>query len=156
MNSSFNKAFFLHSMKLNRKKTFASIVAILSLLLGTAIYSFFRPPPVILKNIYAFIGLESAIENIRIQLTEIALPEWFLYNFPDGLWMLSLSLCILLIWDLGFSRKSIFWIILCLCIGFGFELLQAIKIVQGIFDPLDLLFISFGFFLALTFTLKKK
>lgn len=81
------------------------------------------------------------------------LPEWFIYSLPDALWMLTLMLIILMIWNFRLNRKSIPWISLAFVTGISFEFLQAFHIVRGTFDAIDLAFIIAGGLIPVSITL---
>lgn len=139
---------------LNNRKTIARFLSISSIILGVAIYSFFRKPPLLLTKLYKALYLESTISSIQDYFAQTSLPEWVLYGLPDLLWMFSFTLVILLIWGFKANLHSILWIGIVLIIGLLYEILQFPNIVPGVFDVMDLLYITTGALMALFFTIK--
>lgn len=141
---------------LSNKKTIAFFLSLSALLIGVAIYSFFRIPPFILNKLYELTNLQKSVQSIRNNFINTELPEWLLYGIPDLLWMFSFLLFILLIWNFRINRHSLIWILGTICIGLGYELLQLTEFTSGVFDYKDLGYILTGALLALCFTIKIK
>jgi|WetSurMetagenome_2_1015567.scaffolds.fasta_scaffold277470_2 hypothetical protein len=81
------------------------------------------------------------------------LPGWVLYSLPDALWMSSLTMLILVIWDFKLYRQSIFWLMTAVLSGLLFEILQAFHILPGTFDTVDLIFLIGGALCPVSLTL---
>lgn len=95
-------------------------------------------------------GLEDLIIFIRNHTEEnsIYLPEWFLYSFPDALFLFSGVLFIDIIWDEERSKGKYLWILSFLTIVIGSEISQALQVVPGTFDWYDLTLMIFAGFNA--------
>ena len=77
------------------------------------------------------------------------LPDFCIYNLPDGLWAFALTSLILIIWknQQGFNR--IIWLIFVLIFIIGQEVLQKMNLLPGTFDFLDVWTMIGGYFLSL-------
>lgn len=136
------------------QKTYIILLSILSLISGGFIYLFLRKPPavfqaVIPKNYMTAIRELSLARNLSTNT-----PDWVIYNLPDCLWMFSFTLAICVIWDFKLHRQSKFWLAVCFLSGIGFEILQHMSLVPGVFDWKDLIFIISGATLPLSFIFK--
>lgn len=84
--------------------------------------------------------------------------SFVLYNLPDGLWMLSLFLLIILIWEKT-SKSSVYtWLTIGFSTGILYEVSQHFGKVSGTFDIMDVVCITAAFLLSITtlFTLNKQ
>jgi hypothetical protein len=66
----------------------------------------------------------------------IKLPLYVRDQFPDGLWAYSFISCILIIWN---RAIKILWILIAFASFTFFEIFQALGIINGIGDLLDIL-----------------
>ena len=111
------------------------------LAIGFFLYAVLRPyhPYVIrLNSLFNFSSLK------------LDVPSWFIYNLPDGTWCASGAILINAFKkENGFTRKELFWSTIVLFIGLLLECLQNFGIVTGTFDMGDILFLFFGYFIAL-------
>jgi hypothetical protein len=102
-----------------------------SLLSGLLIYVYQRDMDLPVNNWAASIGLypdEKSISSF----------SWITYTLPDALWMLSLTTCILLVWNFKWHTRSKVWYFIAFGGGILFEILQAFHLIPGTFDILDL------------------
>lgn len=130
-----------------RMKNKIFLASILSLILGTAIYLLFRASSLKIFNWLEILTIDfrsSDIRNFSISYIE-KLPNWFLFSLPDGLWIFSYVCLMVCIWNFKFNYQSIFWICIIPIIAISSELGQAINLVKGTFDILDLVFYILGF-----------
>lgn len=101
----------------------------LPLVIGFSIYVFFR------KGSYQFqswLGLPS----FHFCFT---LPDFILFQLPDGLWLYSYTNLMLLIWNNSFSTFSKLWIWSGFIIALSFEVLQFFKLYTGTYSTLDVI-----------------
>lgn len=127
-------------------------LAMSSLILGFSIYLLSRETSNILYQIAVYAGFRVEVDYLRELVP--ALPSWFVYSLPDGLWMFSFSVLILLIWDFKRTPGALVWISLALITAVITECLQTTAILPGHYDGQDLAFISLAAFLPLCFTHK--
>ena len=100
---------------------------------------------------FRYLSLENQILEIRKSIN-FELPNWFVFNLPDGLWIFSYTFMMLKIWNYKFTIKSLFWILLMPLIAITSEFLQYFHILCGTFDLLDLIFYLLGTSLPLLLT----
>lgn len=100
---------------------------IFPLLLGTVIYVSTRT-----NNIYF-------LKVLNLENSKISLPNWIMFNLPDGLWAFSFSSLIAIIWQNSIRKEYMFWLIFSCIVSI------IIEISYGTFDLLDLIFILIGF-----------
>ena len=154
----YNGALRVNFQKFHLKKKVRFLLpftlAVASLILGSSIYLFSRNTSNIVYHISDRMEVSSQVEAIRDLVP--ALPSWFLYSLPDGLWMFSFSTITLAIWGFQRSREAIVWFSAALAIGVLMEFLQALATLPGQFDWRDLVCIFFGAFAPLCFTYKSE
>ncbi|MBK9103729.1 MAG: hypothetical protein IPL92_03985 [Saprospiraceae bacterium] len=135
-----------------KRQILALSISLLSFLLASSIYLFYRETSNILYQVFASTDVSNAIDSLR-SITP-PLPPWLIYSLPDGLWMLSFCILILTIWGFQRSREAIAWIIITLAIGGFLEFSQALNILPGHFDWSDLAIMLIAVLLPLCFTHK--
>jgi hypothetical protein len=66
-------------------------------------------------------------------------PQWLLFSRPDALWVYALTALMVLIWSgVPHERASSLWVASGAILGCGGELAQAVGLVRGTYDPVDL------------------
>jgi hypothetical protein len=132
--------------KSNMKKQMIAGV-ILPLAFGGLLYILFRPLTIILFKPTGQLGLSETIEQLRnlTQQFEGQLPDWLIYNLPDGLWSFALTTAMLQHWDNKIDKQSTFWIALVPVIGISLESFQKFNILLGTFDLMDIALILIGY-----------
>lgn len=73
--------------------------------------------------------------------------DWIIFNLPDGLWVYSLTSLMIIIWK-NHTWQSLGWICSGLLIAIISEFCQAIGILPGTYDPVDIVFYLLAFGLA--------
>lgn len=122
------------------------------LLFGSVIYIIFRSQKLLMFRWFEFLNLNYLIQDIRDFATSYKFPNWFVYNFPDGLWIMSYILIVLEMWNRKITTQNIFWILIISFIAITSEVFQCIGVIRGTFDFLDLFFYFLGTFIPLFFT----
>lgn len=105
----------------------------LSLSIGILIYCLFRKQSILHFN--------TNFQNI---------PDWIIYNLPDGLWTYSFTSFNILIWKNEKSKAKRIWILLPLIISLLFEVSQYI-LGFGTFDNKDIIWCICGYILSMIF-----
>jgi hypothetical protein len=100
------------------------------LILGCLLYIIGRP--IANLNIGSYMGLHNTAFRIK-------LPIWLSYNAPDGLWLYSFLMCLILIWQSDRKPESFVWFFSLITATFLSELLQKFSIIHGSFDIYDML-----------------
>ena len=116
--------------------------------LGILIYVFFRIPNYRILKQLNIDGTEQLIKNYN-------LPDWFVYNLPDALWLIGFGSLIFIIWEYEFKKLNIIWFFIPLICAFTLEIAQYYSILDGTFDFMDLLFYLFGFITIIIVNIKK-
>ncbi|MBC8029179.1 MAG: hypothetical protein H7Z16_03630 [Pyrinomonadaceae bacterium] len=128
---------------LRLKKSFLLLHVVLPMLVGGLIYVCWRDPGLTMFKWFRALGWEPIILQLRLAAAAgtTALPFWFVYSLPDGLWVYALTAFMGHVWS-G-SRASVSKIA-CLgvgpVLGAGSELGQLARLVPGSFDWTDLVF----------------
>jgi len=110
------------------------IRVIFPLFLGGMIYLLFGAKGIRLVDWMTNI---SVLENLRNQLGHFHIPDWILFNLPDGIWLFSLLQLIDIIWS--DEKGSHIWIALSVVLAIGHEIGQKFGLFSGTYDELDVL-----------------
>ena len=120
----------------NRKTEVALAVGML--ILGGAIYLLFRTKRLVMFHVTDTLGLTDAIDGWRQAVKGMRLPEWTIYVLPSALW----SGAYILIMDALLRNHRLATRLLATgfipLLGIVAEGLQAVGVVPGTFDWLDL------------------
>lgn len=73
-------------------------------------------------------------------------------SLADGLWAYALGAAISLVWSGGSRRGGFAWLGAGLALALGFEALQKLGLVRGVFDARDLAFMFVGYLLGVALT----
>ena len=93
------------------------------------------------------IGEQLKIDN---KVVLVPLPKWAVFNLPDGLWLYSFFMWLILTWHRQKNRESFIWYGVLTALAFGSELLQKYSLIQGTFDTSDMV----AYFIAILFCLR--
>lgn len=117
------------------------LLSIVLLCIGELIYLLYRPITLLMFKLFEVTGTISVVHylrNSRCFPLQKDIPEWVIYNFSDGLWLLSFLLLMEFIWYRNTSHVKLYiiytissFIILC-------ELLQYFAVIPGTWDMGDL------------------
>lgn len=129
----------------------------LSLLVGLMIYLGWRDTSHPFYRKAVSLGWASEVDHFRATAGSVAMPAWFVYSLPDGLWMFAFVLFMLVLWDFRFAGQGKFWIVVAMIAGISIEISQGLTSGMGSFDWVDMLWIMLGAVLpVLLFTNKNK
>lgn len=95
-----------------------------------------------------------AIDFLKIKNEEIIalgnkIPDFCIYNLPDGLWAFALTSLILIIWKNQTGVSQTIWLFVVLSFIVGQEVFQKLNLLPGTFDFLDVWTMVGGYFLSL-------
>jgi hypothetical protein len=130
------------------KKSNITILILSPLIIGASIYIFFRETNLL---IYSWLGISEEIALIQNnKVNGLQLPDWVLYQLPDGLWLFSFvillgAICKTYHFNIYISSFAFF-------LAITLEFLQK-KYLPGIFDRADI--IAYIIVLILIFILYK-
>ena len=107
-----------------RKNLF--ILSFFALVIGTMIYLLFRVSTLKVFTWLDFIGIDFLHSNLRKDSVNLIplIPDWFIYSFPDGIWIFSYVILMISIWNFKMNAQSIFWIIIIPIIAILSEIFQ--------------------------------
>ncbi len=139
------------------KKSIRFILCVLlPLTSGGLTYILFRKDSLRMFSWFHKIGLSELISSARVFASSFAPPDWVIYSLPDALWLFSFTSLILLLWENKLTRNAIFWSTAATVIGICSEIGQALKLVPGTFDSLDLLFLLLASTLSFILTFRNR
>ena len=122
------------------------IITGMTITIGGMIYILFRTQSLIMFDWFKMLLLEEHIEKLRSSsmLYIKKLPNWFLFSFPDGLWLFSYISLIFIVWKNQINRHSIIWIFIIPFYAISLEIGQLLNYFKGTFDFNDLFFYAIG------------
>jgi len=113
----------------------------LPLIIGGAIYLLFRAKTLLMFSWFEPIVTSSSFMDLRnfVNTFKYLIPDIILFSLPDALWIYSLLMAYIYIWNSTLNRQNLFWFLLAPGISFFSEIGQALALVTGTFDSDDLL-----------------
>jgi len=129
-----NKKYITSFLRVNPQLVFFLLFAF-TLTSGFLIYFFFRNENLL---VYKWLEFLPANNNVIIFSHPSFLTDFFCYNLPDGLWLLSCLLFLRAVW----YKTPKYFLIYKLCfliIAFLFEISQVFDCIAGTFDVFDLI-----------------
>lgn len=126
-------------------RSYARQVA-LPLLVGGAIYLLARPDGLRMFAWADALGAGGALHGARASTAALAsaMPAWVKWSLPDALWAFALMRVFCILWKSRLTGDSAPWLVGAAVIALGSEVGQALHVVPGTFDPLDLWLLSAG------------
>jgi len=120
-----------------RAFAFASIVC---LTIGSMIYLCFRSESLLMFQWAHAAGLSEGMQLIRDGARPFrqTMPSWFNYSLPYSLWVLSYMFAQRAIWHDSHDLGSCLWILSIPILAITSEVAQALQIIPGTFDWVDL------------------
>ena len=124
-------------MESRRAFAFASIVC---LTIGSMIYLCFRSESLLMFQWAHAAGLSEGMQLIRDASRPFrqTLPSWSNYSLPYSLWVLSYMFAQRAIWHNSDNLGSCLWILSVPILAITSEVAQALQIIPGTFDRVDL------------------
>jgi hypothetical protein len=131
------------TLRLQRRNTLA--LAGIALLAGATLY--LGRIPTLAEHWTAAVPLTSVLRTIARPLLQ-HVPNWFLGSAPDGLWALALALTLGAV-----TRRRYFALAQAagVSLALGYEAAQAVGLVRGTFDWLDILAIAISYAIGAAF-----
>lgn len=136
-------------------RLYKPLLFLVPLIIGGFIYVIFRSEKLLMFDWFQTLHLQNQIRLLRDLNCDHSTPNWLKYNLPDGLWIFSYVLISFHIWKYKITLQNFFWVFIIPIIAIFSEFLQALEIIPGTFDFLDLLFYTIGIFLPFFFYQKK-
>lgn len=117
---------------------------VLPIIVGVIIYICFR-------NLYFF---DQSPKYFLFYINH-KIPNWFIYNLPDGLWLYSFLNVISFIWRDKPSKNYLLWLFVVIISSLMTELFQKLEIISGTFDINDIATYMITFTLFCVFNKKQ-
>jgi hypothetical protein len=113
--------------------------AIAALFVGGLIYVLFRNDSLVMFTWFERLGLSSLIDSLRYAATGIStyLPRWVVFSLPNALWIFAGLSLFSIIWGHDPRNSRIIWFSAFWIVALGMETGQALHIVPGTFDWID-------------------
>lgn len=153
--NSFRKALFTLFFVM-KKTTRLVLCVIFPLTSGGLIYILFRKDSLKMFSWFHKIGLSELISSARVFAPSFVPPDWVIYSLPDALWLFSFTSLILLLWENKLTLNAILWVAATTVIGIFSEIGQALKLVPGTFDSLDLLLLLLASTISFIITFRNR
>lgn len=123
-----------------KRKTYL-LFSVLLIFIGELIYILYRPLTLYMFKPFEQMGMLNCIRSIRAShlFPPIeAVPQWIVYNLPDGMWLLSYMFAMEFIWDNEgkYIKLLCIWIMPTAIIIH--EFCQLMRLVNGTWDINDL------------------
>lgn len=134
--------------KCNKIKLFYVIFSLILLVLGVAIYVFFREGTYIHRLLPQVVN--ELTEPVRIVAEGNVFADFLKYYFADFLWCLSLNFLLLCVTDIKKQSKVLTVCAVSALWGIFYEVAQRFEIVSGTFDFVDIIMYIFASVSAVT------
>lgn len=130
--------------------------ALLPVIIGGLVYLFWRPDSIAFLGWLNVIGLDRSLVHLRIQVAPlyIYLPEWVIYSLPNGLWAFSYAFIITALWWPTLTALKYLWLATIPLVGLGYEVMQYLGIIPGVFCYTDLVLCFIGVVSGMTVAVK--
>lgn len=128
------------------KELLVYLYAFVSILIGGLIYILWRAETIRFFGWIDYDWLNNSLQMVRVLGRNMRpyFPDWVIFSLPNGLWSFSYALIISYMWVGKNSKVKYFWLssipLLCL----GYEVLQLLGVIGGVFCYIDLTFCFFG------------
>ena len=133
-----------HLLSLVTSITGFAISVAVPVVVGGTVYILWRSETLLMFRWFDVLGLTAGIQHLRDFSAPLGtrLPEWVLYSLPDALWVYGFTVFMGLLWAPVSTRAAFCAMLVPLTLGLGGEIGQAVGIVCGCFDPIDLMLCS--------------
>ena len=111
-------------------------LAFILLAIGGFIYYAFRTEELTMFAWANSIGLSNHISTIRVILSDIQLPNFIVYCLPNALWTISYIIATDTL--ISITNNRLIWAISLPIIAATLEVFQALSLIPGTFDWMDL------------------
>ena len=117
---------------------------LIPMIIGGFIYIVFREKNLLMFNWFNLIGCENIIDSLRFHFSTYNIPNWILFNYPDGVWIYSFVSLMIIVWGGVKSNTKFIWFAIAPILGISAEIGQYINFIPGTYDQLDLMFCLAG------------
>lgn len=123
---------------------------VLPLAVGGIVYILWRAETLRWFSWASSIGLGPFLRQLRAIASpaRATIPSWVVYSLPGGLWLFATTNAIRFVWGNDQSSWRGIWLSAAFTLGVGSEFAQAVALIPGRFDPVDLALYLTGFLVA--------
>ena len=127
------------------RKTYV-FLSIVCLLIGSMIYVCFRTDTLLMFHWAQIFGLGDDIHTLRDNARPLRhlMPAWANNSLPYAMWVVSCMLAQLAIWHKSKAIYRYLWILAAPVLAIASELAQALRVIPGTFDWVDLILLALG------------
>lgn len=125
-------------LKQHRELCFLTL-ALLTLLVAGSIYVLYRQSSLVMFGWFNAIGMTPTVEILRSQWGSNSPNGFWLYSFPDALWMISYLLIVNAVMKPQMGVRYLFFVSLLPVLAMAHEVMQGLGLMRGVFDPADFL-----------------
>ena len=120
------------------------------LTLGVLVYFVFRAPEVRLFAWAHALGLDAATAALRAATSALRahVPQTLVGSIPDFAWAYAFGSALGIVWQSHQGWAARAWLTLGLAVTLSLELGQALRIIEGVFDWVDLIAMAGGYWLG--------
>ena len=127
-----------------KKSNIILLHTLIPMIIGGFIYIIFREKNLIMFSWFDYFGAYDIIDYLRLNFIGYNIPNWLLFNYPDGVWIYSFVSLMIVVWDKTKSNIRFLWFGIAPILGIFAEMGQYFRIVPGTYDRLDLIFCLIG------------
>jgi len=121
------------------------IHVIIPMIIGGLLYILYRDNSLLMFYWFRSLGIENFIILMRENVLLVnKIPNWVIFNLPNGIWIYSLTSLMLIIWYKDINKLKYIWLAIGPIIGISAEIGQFIHILPGTFDTTDLILCFFA------------
>lgn len=115
----------------------ATAISSLAILAGGLLYLLFRPRTLLLFHAADALGLAALVDRLRQVASVWSLPEWVVYSLPNGLWSAAYVVLTPAV-TRGYRRRTRLLLAgIIPLVGIASEAMQAVGLLRGTPDWLD-------------------
>jgi hypothetical protein len=114
------------------------------LAIGVLVYVAFRAPNVRVVTWFP----RGVVAWLHALVAHVAMPAFVAGSLPDLAWAFAFGAALALVWDGASLREKTPWLVAGGLLAVGVELGQAVHVVPGTFDIVDLVAITLGYLAA--------
>jgi hypothetical protein len=120
------------------------------LTLGALVYFALRAPEIRLFDWAHALGLDAVIALLRAESAALGsqVPRAITGSVPDFAWAYGFGASLGLVWANRRGRGASAWLLFGFCVTLSVEIGQAFRLIEGVFDWIDLIAMAGGYWLG--------
>lgn len=121
------------SDSLMKKQSAIVVLTVLPLMIGGLIYLLWRPETLLMFVWADHLGVIDLVMLARVHAELYYLPNWALYNLPNGTWAYAFTATMTYLWVETYGPKKLLYILMPFFLGVFFEIGQYLNVIPGTF-----------------------